>query len=78
MRDLVFYAIGIIINATLYSETRVKILDKGAIDKLIDVLKDANIEDMELSNVAAKALLNMTENTNYWVQETVLKLEEIL
>jgi hypothetical protein len=60
LRDLVFYAIGIIINITLHSASRPKVLDKGVIVKLIDVLKDSNIEDLNLSKVAAKALHNMT------------------
>jgi hypothetical protein len=30
------------------------------VPKLIDVLKDSNIEDIDLSKVAAKALHNMT------------------
>lgn len=59
LRDLVFYAIGIIINITLHEDIRPKILDKNMIPKLIDVLKDANIEDMDLAKVAAKALHNV-------------------
>ena len=56
---MVFYAIGIIINITLHEDIRPKILDKNMIPKLIDVLKDANIEDMDLAKVAAKALHNV-------------------
>ena len=36
------------------------------IPKLIDVLKDANIEDMDLAKVAAKALHNVAAERNYW------------
>jgi hypothetical protein len=66
LRDLVFYAIGIIINITLHEDIRPKVLDKNVIPKLIDVLKDANIEDMDLAKVAAKALHNVASERNYW------------
>jgi hypothetical protein len=33
---------------------------QNVIPKLIDVLRDSNIEDIDLSKVAAKALHNMT------------------
>ena len=35
--------------------------NRGIIPKLIEVLKDSNIEDIDLSKVAAKALHNMTQ-----------------
>lgn len=61
LRDLVFYSVGIIINITLHEESRHAILERETvIPKLIDVLKDSNIEDIDLSKVAAKALHNMT------------------
>ena len=61
LRDLVFYSVGIIINITLHEDSRQKIVEKyNVIPKLIDVLKDSNIEDIDLSKVAAKALHNMT------------------
>lgn len=61
LRELVFYTIGIIINMTMHDTPRKKMLTQqpGIISKLIDVLKDANIEDMDLSKVAAKALHNL-------------------
>jgi hypothetical protein len=76
----VFYSIGIIINITLHESSRPKILEKGAISKLIEVLKDANIEDIELSKVAAKAIHNMTspECNNYWSFDQIKKLDEVL
>jgi hypothetical protein len=55
----VFYSVGIIINITLHESSRPKILERKAIEKLIDVLKDSNIEDIELSKVSAKAIHNM-------------------
>ena len=66
LRDLVFYSVGIIINITLHPDSRPKVLDRQVIPKLIDVLKDSNIEDMDLSKVAAKALHNMVHENNYW------------
>lgn len=61
LRDLVFYSVGIIINITLHPESRQCMIEKyNVIPKLIDVLRDSNIEDIDLSKVAAKALHNMT------------------
>ena len=71
LRDLVFYSVGILINVTLHQASRPKILEKGVIQKLIDVLKDSNIEDLNLSKVAAKALHNITTESNYWNIETI-------
>jgi len=78
LRDLVFYAIGIIINITLHESIRPKVLDKGLIPKLIEVLKDANIEDMDLAKVAAKALHNVAIERNYWNIDNIKKMDEIL
>lgn len=78
LRDLVFYAIGIVINITLHEDTRGKVLEKGVIAKLIEVLKDANIEDMELAKVSAKALHNIANENQYWQIEQIKKLDEIL
>lgn len=61
LRDLVFYSVGIIINITLHDKSRNALLEKQTvIPRLINVLRDANIEDIDLSKVAAKALHNMT------------------
>lgn len=61
LRELVFYTIGIIINITMHESPRQQIvsLQPSMLSKLIDVLKDSNIEDMDLSKVAAKALHNL-------------------
>ena len=51
-----------------------------AVPKLIDVLKDSNLEDMELAKVAAKALHNLQgiENLNkFWSEADVSRLDEI-
>jgi hypothetical protein len=87
LRDLVFYSVGIIINITLHEDSRQKILEQDIIvPKLVDVLRDSNIEDIDLSKVAAKALHNMTSVkvdsktsvSNYWNNDTIKKLEEVL
>ena len=59
LRDLVFYSVGIIINMSLHDEVRPALLKLPVVDKLIDVLKDANLEDMDLAKVAAKAIHNL-------------------
>lgn len=71
LRDLVFYTIGIVINITLHDATRPQILEMGVIQKLIDVLKDSNIEDMELAKVSAKALHNVARENSYWSIEQI-------
>jgi hypothetical protein len=71
LSDLVFYTIGIVINITLHEVTRPKLLDRGVISKLIDVLKDSNIEDMDLAKVSAKALHNISKDSNYWSIEQI-------
>jgi hypothetical protein len=87
LRDLVFYSVGIIINITLHEDSRVKILEKEiVVPKLIEVLRDSNIEDIDLSKVAAKALHNMTQvkpefqskMNDYWTNESINKLDEVL
>jgi hypothetical protein len=53
------------------------------IPKLIDVLRDANIEDMDLSKVSAKALHNLAlcakqESSLQWSNDQLKRLDEIL
>ena len=62
LRDLVYYSVGIIINVTLHPKSRMNILESstGIVPKLIDVLKDSNIEDIDMSKVVSKALHNLT------------------
>ena len=79
LRDLVFYVVGILINVSLHTAGKInKILDQGLVDKLVDVLRDSNIEDMELSKVASKALLNLVGQTMYWTSELIDRLDQIL
>ena len=79
IRDLVFYSVGIIINMSMHADARPALLKLPVVDKLIDVLKDANLEDMDLARVAAKAIHNLqgVTNTNqFWTEEAVTKLDE--
>lgn len=56
------------------------------VPKLIDVLKDSNIEDIDLSKVVSKALHNLTQAkqeykahiNEYWSNDSINKLEEVL
>jgi len=85
LRELVFYTIGIIINVTMHDSPRAKFyaLQPQLIPKLIDVLRDANIEDMDLAKVAAKALHNLAvssrSDTGFsWHNDHIKRLDEIL
>ena len=73
-----FYSVGIIINITLHEQSRQILLEKGqVIPKLVEIVKDANIEDIDLTKVAAKALLNLTKGQNtarFWPSEATDKL----
>ena len=74
LRDLVYYSVGIIINMSLHEEVRPALLKMPLVDKLIEVLKDANLEDMDLAKVAAKAIHNLqgVNNTNqFWSEDAV-------
>ena len=59
LRDQVFYTVGIIINMSLHEPVKPALLKIRVLDKLIDVFKDANLEDMELAKVSAKAIHNL-------------------
>ena len=88
LRDLVNYSVGIIINVTLHPESRMNILESTTdiVPKLVDVLKDSNIEDIEMSKVVSKALHNLTQAkqeykahiNDYWSNDAIKKLEEVL
>jgi len=79
LRDLVFYSVGIIINMSLHEEVRPALLKLPVVDKLIDVLRDANLEDMDLAKVAAKAIHNLqgVANVNqFWSEQAIKQLDE--
>jgi hypothetical protein len=88
LRDLVYYSVGIIINVTLHPKSRMNILESTTdiVPKLIDVLKDSNIEDIDMSKVVSKALHNLTQAkqeykahiNEYWSNDSINKLEEVL
>lgn len=69
LRELVYYGIGILINVSLHKDCRVAVLSRPFIDKLTNVVRDCNIEDMDLAKSAIKALLNLTAETTYWSEE---------
>lgn len=86
LRDLVFYSVGIIINISLHGKgdkTATKLLsldDSNVLEKLVDVLKDSNLEDMDLARVAAKALHNLQkvpDASKYWSDSLVERLDEL-
>lgn len=56
-RDIVFYDIGLLINIALNPKGR-KLVTKMCLSKLITILKESNIEDMDLSKVTCKALVS--------------------
>lgn len=80
LRDLVFYSVGILINMSLHSSVNEYLLECNLISKLIDVLKDSNLEDMDLARVAAKALHNLQNVTaakDYWTEDAIGKLDGV-
>ena len=80
LRDLVFYSVGIIINMSLHASVRPTLLQMDVLMKLIDVLRDANLEDMDLAKVAAKAIHNLQgieKAGTFWTEQAVAKLDEV-
>ena len=78
LRDLVFYSVGIIINMSLHEKVRPALMQHHVVGKLIEVLRDANLEDLELSKVAAKAIHNLSgidTASQFWNDENVKKLD---
>jgi len=82
LRELVFYTIGILINVTMHEAPRRRLLSlqPALAAKLADVLRDANIEDMDLSKVTAKALHNLAvdREAGSWPAELIKRLDDIL
>lgn len=86
LRDLVFYSVGIIINISLHGKgdkTATKLLsipEACLLEKLVDVLKDSNLEDMDLARVAAKAIHNLQkvpEAVKFWDEALIERLDEL-
>lgn len=80
LRDLVFYSVGILINMSLHASVNIYLLECDLIGKLVDVLKDSNLEDMDLARVAAKALHNLqgvSGAQKYWTEDVVQKLDQV-
>ena len=85
LRDLVFYSVGIIINISLHGKGEQigkKLLkeDYQCVSNLIEVLKDANLEDLDLARVAAKALHNLQkvpDSGKFWSESNIAHLDEL-
>jgi len=80
LRDLVFYSVGIIINISLHKSVRPALMEHNVVSKLIEVLRDSNLEDMELAKVAAKAIHNFEGVDNissFWSEDSIKKLDGV-
>ena len=56
------------------------LLQHNVVSKLIEVLRDANLEDMELAKVAAKAIHNLQgidRVSQFWTEDTIRKLDQV-
>lgn len=86
LRDLVYYTVGIVINISIYGKNVQNLLtidgvnNASILEKLFDVLKDSNLEDMDLARVAAKALNNLQkvpDASKYWNEGLIERLTEL-
>lgn len=64
-REQQYYAVGVVINLSR-SEVARKHLFEGTVARLLGLLEDKNIEDFELSGVALKALINLSQDGERW------------
>jgi hypothetical protein len=65
---------------SLHASVNSYLLECNLISKLIDVLKDSNLEDMDLARVAAKALHNLQNvpaAKDYWTETVINKLDAV-
>jgi hypothetical protein len=65
---------------SLHASVNIYLLECDLIGKLVDVLKDSNLEDMDLARVAAKALHNLqgvSGAQKYWTEDVVTKLDQV-
>jgi hypothetical protein len=53
-------------------------IEIDVIHKLINIFKDSNIEDMELSKLSLKAIYNMVNEKNFWKRESIKLLDDLL
>jgi hypothetical protein len=79
LRDLVYFNIGLVINLSLEVESRKK-LYSGCLPKLIGVLRDSNIEDLDMSKVCSKALKNLCNETtiSQWSNDEITNCMEVV
>jgi len=77
VRDVKYFTIGTVINVSLDTNARV-LVGKHCLDKIINVMKYANIEDIEVSKLSCKAALNLTKENGSWIDQNMEALENFL
>ena len=63
---------------SLHTNIRPALMEHNVVGKLIDVLRDANLEDLELAKVGAKAIHNLQgidKVSSFWSEDNVKKLD---
>ncbi len=53
-------------------------IEIDVIHKLINIFKDSNIEDIDLSKLSLKAIYNMVNEKHFWKRESIKLLDELL
>ena len=75
-RDIIFYNIGLLINISLNTTGRKKVT-KLCLSKVILILKESNIEDMDLSKVVCNALISFCEEKFLWNNADIQVTDDI-
>ena len=75
-RDILFYNIGLLINISLNPVGRKKVT-KLWLNKVILVLKESNIEDIDLSKVVCNALVSFCEEKFLWNNADIQATDDI-
>ena len=75
-RDILFYNIGLIINIGLNPVGRKKVT-KFWLNRVILILKDSNIEDIDLSKVVWNALISFWEEKFLWSNADIQSTDDI-
>ena len=77
IQDLVYFNVGLIMNLSLTARGR-KLMTKRCLTKLCGVLRDSEIENIELSKVVCKAISNFCQETQFWTEELRSEVDEIV
>ncbi|OCT80393.1 armadillo repeat-containing protein 2 [Xenopus laevis] len=64
-QEICFSACGVLINLTAEKNNRVLLQEEGAIEKIIDCLRDFATSDWQLAGLLCQALWNFNENLEY-------------